>query len=124
MPIDLTTASDLVDAVAGRLRSLGEGRLARSPLRVGLGIAEPLRADGPSVAERAHAVAQALADAAALVSGVSRRLVPRLGDLAVGDQVAVTGHDLIASLHLDVTAIERNDVQAALAALRDLHRTL
>ncbi len=50
----------------------------------------------PSRAAGARALAQRLADAAADVSGEPRRVVPDVGDSAVGDQVAVTGADLIA----------------------------
>ena len=81
-----------VDRVADRLRSLSEARLAAAV---------------PGHASRAAAgwaLAQALAEVA---QGVEEgpgevpprwRSVPRLGDLAVGDQVAVTGHDAVAAL--------------------------
>jgi hypothetical protein len=51
----------------------------------------------PSRAAGARALAQRLADAAADVSGEPRRVVPDVGDSAVGDQVAVTGADLLAA---------------------------
>ncbi len=78
-----------VDRLAERLRSLSDTRLAR-----------PLPPH-PSRADAAHALAQALAEAD---QGVEQRAdpqppawrrVPRLHDFAVGDQVAVTGHDLV-----------------------------
>ena len=78
-----------VDRLADRLRSLSDTRLAR-PL--------PPHA---SRADAAHALAQALAEAD---QGVEQRTdpqppawrrLPRLHDFAVGDQVAVTGHDLV-----------------------------
>lgn len=81
-----------VERVAGRLRGLGEPRL---------------RVDLPpwgSVADAGHAVAQALADAASGVEDRSaarapaRREVPRLRSTSVGDQVAVTGQDLVEAL--------------------------
>jgi len=67
-----------------RLRTLGLDRLTASfeP--------EPTRADA------ATAAAQRLADAAADLEGAPRRTVPRLADPAVGDQLAVCGHDLLA----------------------------
>jgi hypothetical protein len=69
-----------------RLRSLSEVRLAR-----------PLPGRG-SRADTAHALAQLLADHAAALSAEPSRPVPRLHDFAVGDQVAVTGNDLLAAL--------------------------
>ena len=69
-----------------RLRTLGLARLGASfeP--------EPTRADA------ARDVAQRLADLAADLEGRPRRTVPRLADSAVGDQVAVCGHDLLAAV--------------------------
>jgi hypothetical protein len=83
-----------VRRVADRLRSLSQSRLA---------------APAPPHASRADAcrdAAQALADAA---QGVAERAsateprwrtLPRLSDLAVGDEVAVTGQDLLDELAL------------------------
>ncbi|MDQ1624647.1 MAG: hypothetical protein QOJ49_145 [Actinomycetota bacterium] len=81
-----------VERTADRLRSLSEARLAAAV---------------PPYASRAgagRAAAQALAVAA---QGIEERAgdapprwrtVPELSDFAVGDQVAVTGHDLLAAL--------------------------
>ena len=44
----------------------------------------------------ARDLAQELADRAAELSGATRHVVPDVGDAAVGDQVAVTGRDLLA----------------------------
>lgn len=68
-----------------RLRTLGLARLEASfeP--------ETTRADA------ARGVAQWLADAAADLDGRARRELPVLAALAVGDQVAVCGHDLVAA---------------------------
>lgn len=80
-----------VERLADRLRTLADTRLAR-----------PLDG-GATAADRAHALAQALADAEQGIAGRAAkrppawRAVPRLGDLAVGDQVAVTGADLVAA---------------------------
>lgn len=49
----------------------------------------------PSRAAGARALAQRLADRAADLGGRPRREVPDVGDVAVGDQVAVTGRDLL-----------------------------
>jgi hypothetical protein len=70
--------------VAERLRSLGLARLER------------VGADGRSPAALAHETAQALADLAADARGRERRDVPVLPALALGDQVTVTGNDLLA----------------------------
>jgi hypothetical protein len=80
-----------VDRVADRLRGLSQARLAAD--------ASP----HASRAEAARAAAQALADASAgLEAGLDSdpptwRELPRLDDFAIGDQVAVTGHDLVAA---------------------------
>jgi hypothetical protein len=81
-----------VGRVADRFRSLSEARLA-GPVP-----------GSPSRAAAGRRLAQALADAgqgvedrASPVEPRWRRL-PELGDLAVGDQVAVTGADLLRAL--------------------------
>jgi hypothetical protein len=70
--------------VTDRLRTLGLARLERPG------------PDGRTPAQRAHEVAQALADLAADATGRDRRDVPVLPAHAVADQVAVTGLDLRA----------------------------
>ena len=101
---------DLVRTV-GRLRTLGLARLAASfeP--------EPTRADA------AHALAQRLADRTADLEGHPGRRVPRLSDAAVGDQVAVCGHDLLEALS-SCSDRQRASMVAASAAddLLDLRR--
>jgi len=78
-----------IERVADRLRGLSEARLAA---------AAPPHA---SRAAAARATAQVLADAAAgLEAGAGQPLwreLPVLVDLSAGDQVAVTGHDLLAA---------------------------
>lgn len=80
-----------VGRTADHLRRLPESRLRR---RVAPGDA--------TVADEAHAVAQWLADSAATVDPAGRpplgHPVSRLSDLAVGDQVAVTGQELVEAL--------------------------
>lgn len=87
-----------------RLRTLGLARLEASfeP--------EPTRADA------ARAVAQHLADLAADLEGEPRRTLPVLGVQAAGDQVAVTGHDLLAA----AAASDVPDVDARLTEAADL----
>ena len=96
-----------------RLRTLGLARLGASfeP--------EPTRADA------ARGVAQRLADAAAELEGGPRRTVPRVADAAVGDQVAVCGHDLLAAVAAggDVARVEPV-VLAAADDLLDLRRRI
>jgi hypothetical protein len=80
-----------VERVSDRLRGLSEARLAA---------AVPPHA---SRAEAARATAQTLADAAAGLEAGSDpvappwRTLPELIDLAAGDQLAVTGHDVLAA---------------------------
>ena len=97
---------------ADRLRGLGLTRLAASfeP--------EPTRADA------AHGVAQRLADLAAGLAGEPTRTVPRLGDHAVGDQVAVCGRDLVdaARAHPSDSADQALDDAAELVL--DLRRRI
>ena len=93
---------DQCDRLVDRLRSLSTVRLARS------GVAEP------SVAESAYALAQVLADLAADLEQRPIREVPRLNDLAVGDQVAVTAHDLLAASEV---AVEGNGIPDPAVAL-------
>ena len=78
--------ADQVARLADRLRSLSDVRLAA---------ALPGGGAGPT---RPTPLAQQLADAAAELAGEPRRAVPRLDDLVVGDQVAVTGTDLVDAL--------------------------
>jgi hypothetical protein len=81
-----------VERVAERLRTLSETRLGEA---VGT---------YPSRTAAGRAAAQTLADAAAVLEALpgspgdaDRRSVPDIGPFAVGDQVAVTGHDLVAA---------------------------
>ena len=67
-----------LDRVVERLRSMPLTRIA-------------------SHASAARSLAQELADRCASLNGDVRREVPDVGDIAVGDQVAVTGRDLLAS---------------------------
>jgi hypothetical protein len=74
--------------------------------------------DYPSRAVGARALAQRLADRAADVSGTPHRSVPDVGDAAVGDQVAVTGREVLS-------LVLSEDALAAVAAdLRDVRLTL
>lgn len=88
------TAADIavdVRRISDRLRTLSQSRLAA--------VAPPF--DSRAAAGR-HA-AQALADASQGVEEASARTeptwrsLPELSDFAVGDMVAVTGHDLLAA---------------------------
>ena len=97
---------DQTDRLVDRLRAMPAPRLARA-------------SDGePSVADSAHALAQVLADLAADVGGLPRREVPRLTDFSVGDQVAVTLHDLVSAVG-DRTHVALTVALVAVEALRD-----
>ena len=97
--MDTAELAQEVERLADRLRTLSDVRLAK-PL--------PPYA---SRADAARAVVQRLADAAAVLEGRPVREVPRLPDLAVGDQVAVTGADLV------VAARATGDMEAVAAAV-------
>lgn len=105
-----------VRRVADRLRSLSDIRLAR-PVTPAPQPAEA--AQERSRADAAHALAQLMADRAAQLEGVPERPVPRLHDLAVGDQVAVTGHDLVMAALAADAAGDGSGAARAEAALRE-----
>jgi hypothetical protein len=92
-----------VRRVADRLRTMSAARLAGRP-----GPPEDGMPPYRSRAQAARAAAQTMADAAAALelaaAGVTgfdgRPRLPELADFALGDQVAVTGHDLLGSLDL------------------------
>jgi hypothetical protein len=101
-PLAEELAAD-VRRVADRLRTLSAARLAGPPAPPEDGM-PPYR----SRAQAARGAAQAMADAAAAlesaaaggVGSLGWRPLPELADFAAGDQVAVTGHDLLAALKL------------------------
>jgi len=100
-----------LERTVDRLRTLGIARLGASfdP--------EPTRADA------ARAEAQRLADDAAGLEGCPTRVLPRLADAAVGDQVAVCGRDLLAAAQLrDDEADVVRLLDAAARRLLDLRR--
>ncbi len=102
-----------LERTVDRLRTLGLARMAASfeP--------EPTRADA------ARGVAQRLEDLAADAEGREPRTLPRLADAAVGDQVAVCGHDLLAALASGSGVVEGQSVAGAAAdLLLDLRRRL
>ncbi len=101
-----------VRRLADRLRALGPARLAR-PL--------PPYA---SAADAAHAVAQAVADLTAPLEGAQSRVVPRLTDAAVGDQVAVCGNDLVAVLGTRQDEAAEGARHRAIDLLRELRLVL
>jgi hypothetical protein len=82
--------SDLVD----RVRPLPQSRLVGRPPELG----------GRTRAEAVHGLAQRLADVAAgienrdAVTPAPRRTLPDLGPFLVGDQLAVTGADVLAAV--------------------------
>ena len=93
----------------------------------GLGLARlgaPWGDDGGTRADAGHALAQALADASADLRGEPRRPVPRLADAAVGDQLAVCGHELEAAADEHPGEAAERALLTAADALLDLRRRL
>ncbi len=94
-----------------RLRTLGLARLGAS------------FAPEPTRSSAARGVAQVLADRAADLERRPRRALPTLADSAVGDQLAVCGHDLldaVAGLGARVDVAEGVDPDAELVAAAEL----
>jgi len=75
-------------------------------------------------ADAGHALAQRLADDAAVLTGEPNRVVPRLNDLAVGDQVAVTGADFVREIRRAAPQAARSRARAAIEAVRTLRAAL
>jgi hypothetical protein len=137
-----------VRRVSDRLRSLSVTRLASPPGPsagqvdqvdpVNQGPAYGSRADaGRAAATELARAAAALEAAAAGPTGPVERDLPTLSDLAVGDQVAVTGHDMLAALDLVGPAVPvwtsadenrprtaQQVVRTAAQSLTDLRRRL
>ena len=119
-----------VERVADRLRSMSQAKLTGPVL------------GHTSRAHAARSAAQALADAAAVIEAgcpvdaaalPAKRPVPVLSEFAAGDQVAVTGHDLILALEIlaleaplphDIEPTATALVTQALEQLRTLRRLL
>lgn len=75
---------------------------------------------GRTRADAVRLLTQRLADLAADLEGAPRRVLPRLGDQAVGDQLAVCGQDLLAAAGPADGAV----LTAAAELLLDLRRRL
>jgi hypothetical protein len=86
---------DVVDRLAEQLARLADRLRSLSGVRLAAALPS-----GASRADAAHALAQRLADNAAVLVGDQLRPVPRLDDLATGDEVAVTGTDLVRALRV------------------------
>lgn len=135
-PLAEELAAD-VRRVADRLGTMSAARLAGSPAPPEDGM-PPYR----SRAQAARGAAQAMADAAAALEnaaagggGFQWRPLPELADFAVGDQVSVTGHDLLAALDLVAPDTDvywdvlehgpaRHQVERAARLLADVRRRL
>jgi hypothetical protein len=110
-----------LERVADRLRVLGPRLAARART------ADPAdTADGADGVEEGvgalglvRQVLRTLAELAADVEGGPRRPVPQLAPYALGDQLLVLGHDLLA-----VTDGHPRERRAGLVALVDLRRSL
>ena len=86
-------SSPAVDLLRRESRSLVQRLRLWTPARFGAA-APPFG----SRADLVHHLAQALADAAARAEGQPLRPLPRLDDLAVADQLAVTADDLVRAV--------------------------
>ena len=93
--------------LADRLRAMPESRLSRSDDRL----------DGESLADACHAFAQWCADSTPEAPAAP---VPRLSDLASGDQVLVVGRELINALDAIASPPLVAEFQARLTSLRTL----
>jgi hypothetical protein len=104
------TFDEELTRVVDRLRSMPVAKLSR-----------PTDDSSPlNRATLARDLAQWMADAAADVAGWPQREIPDVGDIAVGDQLAVTGADLrdVAGPHSEAVLAEAAD------RLRTLRLTL
>lgn len=72
---------------------------------------------GDSPADAAHRFAQLLADAGASANSAPTRVVPRLADHAVADQVAVTARELADAMRAG-SAVDIEPLRVAAAAVR------
>ncbi|GLW57856.1 hypothetical protein [Kitasatospora phosalacinea] len=103
LPAAAARLTAAVDRLADRFRAMPQSRL--------LG-AVP---GHPSRAAAVLALARRLADAGRALEGLPALEVPDCGAFAVGDQLAVTGHDLALAAgdgHQDVLAAALADVEA------------
>ncbi|MGW7294242.1 hypothetical protein ACWGIB_17880 [Streptomyces xiamenensis] len=96
---ELTALEEAVEQAAGRLRGLAESRLRQGAAADGLARAREL-------SRRAQLIER---------PGAEPRVMPDHGVFAVGDQLAVAGHDL-------VRALREHPDPAAVAAARDVLR--
>lgn len=99
-----------VERLVGRLRALSPSRLGQP--------GDPRR-EHPTRADAGRCLAQVLADAALAVEGRAARPLPQIPDHAVADQVAVTGHDLVAALRR--TPVPALAAEALAAVVRYRH---
>jgi hypothetical protein len=101
-----------LERVADRLRVLGPRLAARADGKDDAG-------GGTGTLGRVRQTLRTLAELAADAEGRPRRPVPELAPHALGDQLLVLGHDLLA-----VTDGHPRERHAGLAALVDLRRSL
>ncbi len=93
-------------------------RVVRDLRRAGGVVQRPGR-HPDDVGETAHAVAQVLADATADANDEPRRHVPRIGDQAVADQIAVVGRELLEAVTVE-RPVDIDGVRQTVGALRGL----
>lgn len=115
MPVDATPLLAAVDHLADRFRAQSESRLVR-------------RAGHRDRAAAGFRLAGELADAAQRLESPGRppRRLPDAGPFAVGDQIAVAGHDLalaLASSSLSASALSEI-LDSALRAIAETARLM
>ncbi|MGW8374605.1 hypothetical protein [Streptomyces sp. ODS28] len=101
---DTTPLTDAVERLADRLRALPQSALRRGAAAEGLALAQEL-------ALRAQRLEFPDED--------RKRLIPDAGEFAVGDQLAVAGHDLAAALHGVDEDAARGELDGALRLVRE-----
>jgi hypothetical protein len=89
-PAALEPLARELDRTVDRLRSRSLTRLTRAW--------DPAQSVGPTAAQAGAALAQRLADAAAVLEGTPARDLPDAEPHVVPDVLAVTGHDLLLAL--------------------------
>jgi len=95
------TAEDFATSVERLLKQVGHWEQSRWSAPVSAATRPSIEAvgsgEGVARADVVHALVQHLADLAAAAEGGRRRLVPRVGDLTLPDQLRVMADDLVAA---------------------------
>ncbi|MET9862101.1 hypothetical protein ABZY93_22845 [Streptomyces smyrnaeus] len=101
-PVDTRPLNDAVERLADRLRALPQSTLRRGAAAEGLALARELAL---------------LAQRVEFPEGGMSRVLPDAGLFAVGDQLAVAGHDVVAALETAPGALAGSALREALQLL-------